>query len=315
MIIGSNPRKEAPVLNARIRKRWRTGGHQDRRHRRACRPHLRLRLSGRRPGDARALPRPSARRAQAPDSGWSARARWRGPTAPRCSSAVAQGRAFRPVRWPRAGTASRCCTPRRRGSAASTSASCRARRPRGRRDGGRRGRPRCSCSAPTRSRSSPAPFVVYIGTHGDRGAHRADVILPGAAYTEKSGIYVNTEGRVQMADRAAFPPGEAREDWAILRALSQVVDRRLPYDSLAQLRGALFKAHPHLAAASMPSRRRTRRMSAGWPALGGKHGQGAVPLADRGLLPDQPDRPRFGRDGGMLGDRRARHRHGREAAE
>ena len=66
-------------------------------------------------------------------------------------------------------------------------------------------------------------FVVYIGTHGDRGAHRADVILPGAAYTEKSGIYVNTEGRVQMANRAAFPPGDAREDWAIIRALSDVL--------------------------------------------------------------------------------------------
>jgi NADH-quinone oxidoreductase subunit G len=92
----------------------------------------------------------------------------------------------------------------------------------------------------------PGPFVVYIGSHGDRGAHRADVILPGAAYTEKSGIYVNTEGRVQMAARAAFPPGEAREDWAILRALSQTADCRLPYDSLAQLRGAMFKAHPHL---------------------------------------------------------------------
>jgi NADH-quinone oxidoreductase subunit G len=90
------------------------------------------------------------------------------------------------------------------------------------------------------------PFVVYIGTHGDRGAHRADVILPGAAYTEKSGIYVNTEGRVQMTGRATFPPGEAREDWAILRALSQAADCRLPYDSLAQLRGALLRDHPHL---------------------------------------------------------------------
>jgi NADH-quinone oxidoreductase subunit G len=89
-------------------------------------------------------------------------------------------------------------------------------------------------------------FVVYIGTHGDRGAQRADVILPGAAYTEKTGIYVNTEGRVQMADRAAFPPGDAREDWAILRALSEVVGSKLPYDSLAQLRSALFKAFPHL---------------------------------------------------------------------
>ena len=89
-------------------------------------------------------------------------------------------------------------------------------------------------------------FVVYIGTHGDKGAHRADVILPGAAYTEKAGIYVNTEGRVQMANRAAFPPGEAREDWAIIRALSEAVGKKLPFDSLAQLRQALFKAVPHL---------------------------------------------------------------------
>ncbi|GAB1716056.1 MAG: NADH dehydrogenase subunit G [Nitrobacter sp.] len=89
-------------------------------------------------------------------------------------------------------------------------------------------------------------FVVYIGTHGDTGAHRADVILPGAAYTEKTGIYVNTEGRVQMADRAGFPPGEAREDWAIIRALSDVLGRTLGYDSLAALRQAMFKAVPHL---------------------------------------------------------------------
>jgi NADH-quinone oxidoreductase subunit G len=89
-------------------------------------------------------------------------------------------------------------------------------------------------------------FVVYIGTHGDRGAHRADVILPGAAYTEKSGIYVNTEGRAQMANRAAFPPGEAREDWAIIRALSDVLGKKLPFDSLAQLRQAIFKTVPHL---------------------------------------------------------------------
>jgi NADH-quinone oxidoreductase subunit G len=90
-------------------------------------------------------------------------------------------------------------------------------------------------------------FVVYIGSHGDNGAHRADVILPGAAYPEKSGIYVNTEGRVQMASRATFPPGEAREEWAIFRALSDVLGVKLPYDSLAALRQALFAAHPHLA--------------------------------------------------------------------
>jgi NADH-quinone oxidoreductase subunit G len=89
-------------------------------------------------------------------------------------------------------------------------------------------------------------FVVYIGTHGDRGAHRADVILPGAAYTEKSGIFVNTEGRVQMTGRASFPPGEAREDWAIIRALSDVMGKKLPYDSLAALRVAIFQVAPHL---------------------------------------------------------------------
>lgn len=93
---------------------------------------------------------------------------------------------------------------------------------------------------------SDGTFVVYIGTHGDRGAHRADVILPGAAYTEKSGLYVNTEGRAQIANRAAFPPGEAREDWAIIRALSDVLGRKLPYDSLQALRQAIFKAVPHL---------------------------------------------------------------------
>jgi NADH-quinone oxidoreductase subunit G len=93
---------------------------------------------------------------------------------------------------------------------------------------------------------APGAFVIYIGTHGDRGATRADVILPGAAYPEKSATYVNTEGRVQLATRASFPPGDAREDWAILRALSDVLKNRLPYDSLAALRQAMFKAHPHL---------------------------------------------------------------------
>ncbi|TDT94687.1 NADH dehydrogenase subunit G [Azorhizobium sp. AG788] len=93
---------------------------------------------------------------------------------------------------------------------------------------------------------APGAFVVYIGTHGDKGAHRADVILPGAAYSEKSGLYVNTEGRPQFANRAAFPPGEAREDWAVLRALSEVLGQKLPYDTLFALRAALVSAHPHL---------------------------------------------------------------------
>jgi NADH-quinone oxidoreductase subunit G len=90
-------------------------------------------------------------------------------------------------------------------------------------------------------------FVVYVGTHGDAGAHRADVILPGAAYTEKSGTYVNTEGRVQQTNRAGFAPGEAKEDWAIFRALSDVLGHRLPFDSLPQLRAKLYADYPHLA--------------------------------------------------------------------
>jgi NADH-quinone oxidoreductase subunit G len=89
-------------------------------------------------------------------------------------------------------------------------------------------------------------FVVYQGTHGDAGAHRADVILPGATYTETSATYVNTEGRAQMTARAAFPPGEAKEDWAIIRALSARVGATLPYDTLGSLRAAMIKAAPAL---------------------------------------------------------------------
>ncbi|MBV2142819.1 NADH-quinone oxidoreductase subunit NuoG [Falsochrobactrum sp. TDYN1] len=91
-------------------------------------------------------------------------------------------------------------------------------------------------------------FVVYIGTHGDAGAHVADVILPGAAYTEKSGTWLNTEGRVQLGNRAGFAPGEAKEDWAILRALSDSLGKRLPFDSLSQLRAKLYADYPHMMA-------------------------------------------------------------------
>ena len=90
------------------------------------------------------------------------------------------------------------------------------------------------------------PFVIYQGSHGDRGASRADVILPGAAYTEENGLFVNTEGRPQLAMRAGFAPGEAKENWAILRALSGELGATLPWDSLAQLRSAILGAHPHL---------------------------------------------------------------------
>ncbi len=90
-------------------------------------------------------------------------------------------------------------------------------------------------------------FVIYQGSHGDRGAHRADVILPAAAYTEENGLFVNTEGRPQLAMRAGFAPGDAKENWAILRALSAELGATLPFDSLAQLRNALIEAVPHLA--------------------------------------------------------------------
>ena len=89
--------------------------------------------------------------------------------------------------------------------------------------------------------------VIYQGSHGDRGAHRADVILPAAAYTEENGLFVNTEGRPQLAMRAGFAPGEAKENWAILRALSAELDATLGYDSLAQLRNSMIEAVPHLA--------------------------------------------------------------------
>ncbi|MBC9245404.1 NADH-quinone oxidoreductase subunit G [Paracoccus sp. 11-3] len=91
-------------------------------------------------------------------------------------------------------------------------------------------------------------FVIYQGSHGDRGAHRADVILPAACYTEENGLFVNTEGRPQLALRANFAPGEAKENWAILRALSAELGQTLPWDSLAGLRRALIEAVPHLKA-------------------------------------------------------------------
>jgi NADH-quinone oxidoreductase subunit G len=129
---------------------------------------------------------------------------------------------------------------------------------------------------------APGAFVIYQGTHGDRGAHRADVILPGATYTEKSGTYVNTEGRVQLANRAAFAPGEAREDWAILRALSDVLGRRLPFDSLNALRAELYAEHPHFAAVGDVTPADTASAVATLAGLGGSAGREAFvsPIRD-----------------------------------
>src|SRR5438067_7295775 len=115
-------------------------------------------------------------------------------------------------------------------------------------------------------------FVIYQGHHGDRGARRADVVLPGAAYTEKDGTYVNTEGRVQLARRAVFPPGEAREDWKILRALSGVLDRPLPFDMLGELRRQMWEKYPVLAEVDLVSRAR-------WEPFGEAGPVAASPLA------------------------------------
>ncbi|HEX5079472.1 MAG TPA: NADH-quinone oxidoreductase subunit NuoG [Geminicoccaceae bacterium] len=120
-------------------------------------------------------------------------------------------------------------------------------------------------------------FVIYQGHHGDRGATRADVILPGAAYTEKDAVYVNTEGRPQRAKRAIFPPGEAKDDWRILRALSEALGRKVPLDTLGQVRARLAELAPQLAEPG-------RIQRAPWQGFGrqGKLGTAAFasPIAD-----------------------------------
>jgi len=244
MIIGANPRREAPVLNARIRKRWRTGG-------------LKIGVIGERTdltydyAYLGAGPETLVRFADHPPAslnkqiwlvGQGALAR---PDGAAVLSAVAKaavstgavvdgwnGFSVLHTAAARVGGLDIGFVPGDNGLTAAAMASG--------------GVDVLFLLGADEIEAESRAFVVYIGTHGDRGAQRADVILPAAAYTEKSGIYVNTEGRVQMADRAAFPPGDAREDWAILRALSEVVGSKLPYDSLAQLRSALFKAFPHL---------------------------------------------------------------------
>ena len=120
-------------------------------------------------------------------------------------------------------------------------------------------------------------FVVYQGHHGDRGASRADVILPGAAYTEKDGLYVNTEGRVQEGRRGVFPPGEAREDWKIVRAFSQAIGKSLPYDDIGALRRHIAAAVPHF------ERIGTLRRVANADRSGPKGDAGAVSDADFAL--------------------------------
>ena len=114
-------------------------------------------------------------------------------------------------------------------------------------------------------------FVVYQGSHGDAGAHRADVILPGAAYTEKDATFVNTEGRVQQTRLAVFPPGEAKEDWKIVRALSDLAGATLPYDSLDQVRARLAEVNPVFAAVD-------QALPSAWGAFGAEGQASAEPL-------------------------------------
>jgi NADH-quinone oxidoreductase subunit G len=115
-------------------------------------------------------------------------------------------------------------------------------------------------------------FVIYQGHHGDRGAPRADVILPGAAYTEKNATYVNTEGRPQRARLAVFPPGDAKEDWKILRALSEVIGRKVPLDIIGQVRARMAELAPQLAAVDVIQ-------PAPWQAFGRKGPLDPAPFA------------------------------------
>lgn len=98
----------------------------------------------------------------------------------------------------------------------------------------------------SRSDLNENTFIIYQGHHGDRGAEIADVVLPGAAYTEKSGTYVNTEGRAQQASFVVAPPGKAREDWQILRALSEILGSPLSYNDLDSLRKRMSEVSPTL---------------------------------------------------------------------
>ena len=305
MIIGSNPRLEAPVLNARIRKRWLKGD-------------CLIGVIGE-PADLTyrynylgAGPKSLAEFADHPPA-----------MKAKPMFILGAGRLCAPRRRgdPRAGGEGGAFARRRQGRLERLQRAARRGFSRGRpgpRPGSRRRRARCAELAKAGAADlvfnlgadeleiEPGAFVVYIGTHGDRGAHRADVILPGAAYTEKTGIYVNMEGRPQFAERAIFPPGEAREDWAILRALSEAIGAKLPFDSLSQLRGALGAAHPHLLAIDAVQPADASALSA--IVAKGARGRCAVRLMGFRLLSHQPDRARLARHGRVLGARQEPHR-------
>jgi NADH-quinone oxidoreductase subunit G len=269
LLIGTNPRTEAPVLNARIRGAWLRGRgrHGDWR---ARGPHLRLSPRWRRSRGIGAL-RPGRA---------SSRGRGGHPGAG-CPARCGRGGGYGPRARGRPGSGREAPHPAHRGLA-------RGRYGRGLLDRGRHGRPGGRpgrlVAGRRRGRDRRRPLRNYQGSHGDRGAHRADLILPAAAWTEESGLFVNTEGRPQLALRAGFAPGEAKENWAILRAVSAAIGSPQPWDSLPQLRQALVAAHPVLAEIdTVPENRLPhlppRRM-----------GEADVPQRGARPLPDQPHR-------------------------
>ena len=277
LIVGSNPRIEASLVNVRIRKRWRVAP-----------PPIAL------IGEQADLTYPYEYLGAGPETlaDWSpaVTASSKSCRAPSVRSS-SWGRALSPAR-----TASRSCRSQRswpehrrsqgglerllgpaHGGLAGRRARSRLRAGRGRTDRSAMAQGGVDVLFNLGADEidiAPGAFVIYQGTHGDRGAHRADVILPGATYTEKSGTYVNTEGRVQMANRAAFAPGDAREDWAILRALSDVLGHRLPFDSLNALRAeALCRASAFRGARRGHSRPMCGGGRAGAAGIGGSPGR------------------------------------------
>jgi NADH-quinone oxidoreductase subunit G len=244
LIVGSNPRLEAPVLNARLRKRWLAGALKIGVIGEANDLTYDYEHLGAGPASLRALFKSKSdfvkglKEAKAPAIivGGGALGRADGAAVLRDAAEVAQ--AFR-MTWnvlhtaaSRVGGLDLGFTPAEGGKTAGELVQA----------GG--ADVLILLGADEMDLSQTGAFVVYIGTHGDAGAHRADVILPAAAYTEKNGLYVNTEGRVQMGFRAVFPKGDAKEDWSILRALSERLGAKLPYDTLDQLRAKLFADHP-----------------------------------------------------------------------
>ena len=248
LLIGTNPRHEAPVLNARIRKRWLAanvpigliGGETDLTYR--------VRHLGTQPSVLNALPedfagllrdakRPMLIVGQAalarPDGAAVLASAWR--LAVSVGALAAEWHGFNVLHTAaaRVGALDLGFVPGARGKSLSQML-----------DGGVDVLWLLGADEFDAARIGADTFVVYQGHHGDAGAARADVILPGAAYTEKPGTYVNTEGRVQRGLLAVYPPGDAREDWRILRAFSDAVGHTLPYDSLDAVRARLEQMNP-----------------------------------------------------------------------